>query len=85
MKKWNGNIYEMISGAFVFRNEFKYSIIISKNKTEQDFNKIKSKNNHRWVCFPHNFTIDARKYSSGIYYYKIEAGDFAEVKKMSLI
>ncbi len=30
-------------------------------------------------------TFDASKYSSGIYYYKIEAGDFIEVKKMSLI
>lgn len=30
-------------------------------------------------------TFDATKYSSGIYYYKIEAGDFVEVKKMSLI
>ncbi len=29
--------------------------------------------------------FDASKYSSGIYYYKIEAGDFREVKKMSLI
>jgi len=29
--------------------------------------------------------FDASKYSSGIYYYKIEAGDFVEVKKMSLI
>jgi len=30
-------------------------------------------------------TFDASKYSSGIYYYKIEAGDFVEVKKMTLI
>jgi hypothetical protein len=30
-------------------------------------------------------TFDASKYSSGIYYYKIEAGDFVEVKKMNLI
>lgn len=29
--------------------------------------------------------FDASKYSSGIYYYKIEAGDFREVRKMSLI
>jgi len=30
-------------------------------------------------------TFEASKYSSGIYYYKIEAGDFVEVKKMSLV
>jgi hypothetical protein len=29
--------------------------------------------------------FDASNYSSGIYYYKIESGDFTEVKKMSLI
>jgi len=29
--------------------------------------------------------IDASKFSSGIYYYKIDAGDFHEIRKMSLI
>jgi hypothetical protein len=29
--------------------------------------------------------FEASKYSSGIYYYKIQTGDFTEVKKMSLI
>lgn len=36
---------------------------------------------------PGNYVInfDASKFSSGIYYYKIDAGDFHEIRKMSLI
>jgi hypothetical protein len=33
----------------------------------------------------YNATWDASNYSSGVYFYKIQAGDFTEMKKMSLI
>jgi len=33
----------------------------------------------------HSYTWDARNYASSIYYYKIQAGDFCEVKKMILM
>ena len=33
----------------------------------------------------YEITWDARNFSSGVYFYKIKAGDFVDVKKMILI
>jgi len=33
----------------------------------------------------HNVTFNGETFQSGIYYYKMEAGDFSETKKMILV
>ena len=33
----------------------------------------------------YNFDFNAAGFSSGVYFYKINAGDFSEVKKMTLL
>jgi len=33
----------------------------------------------------HNVVWDAARNSSGVYFYKINAGDYSEIKKMSLL
>jgi hypothetical protein len=32
----------------------------------------------------YSYSFDARNFSSGVYFYKLQAGNFSEVKKMTL-
>jgi hypothetical protein len=41
--------------------------------------------NENLAAGKYNTTWDASKYSSGVYFYKIQAGEFTEMKKMTLI
>ncbi len=57
--------------------ELKVYNILGKEVTTIVSNKLNQGN--------HTYQFDASRFSSGVYYYRIEAGEFQDVKKMVLI